>query len=123
MPVYVRVMLVFSWVKTDGSAVYPKQPNAEDYNITGLNVGPGPTNWTESVVDGQTVYTYNSILQPGQTAANLIDSITYDQSNAPEGYVLNVDVMAQSVQAYPEQAVIELWGSVPGAASTQEDNK
>ena len=93
---YVRVKLVMNWVSDDGKTV-----SATPVNIS---VDYDKTNWFEQ--DG--IYYYKTPVGPKDSTANLLkDPIT--QTNAPEGYHLEVTVLAESIQAAPSTAVEGAW--------------
>lgn len=97
---YVRVKLVMNWVDGDGNV------SAEPVNIT-----PSITdNWF--LKDG--IYYYKMPVAPdGETTNLLKDPIT--QTNAPEGYHLEVTVLAESIQAAPSAAVEGAWKVTVGS--------
>ena len=86
---YVRVKLVMNWVDESGNV------SAEPVNIT-----PSITdNWF--LKDG--IYYYKMpVAANGETTNLLKDPIT--QPNAPDGYHLEVTVLAESIQAAPSKA-------------------
>ena len=92
---YVRVKLVMNWVDESGNV------SAEPVNIT-----PSITdNWFEQ--DG--IYYYKMpVAAKGETTNLLQTPIT--QGTAPEGYNLEVTVLAESIQAAPSKAVTDGWG-------------
>ena len=92
---YVRVKLVMNWVDESGNV------SAEPVNIT-----PSITdNWFEQGV----IYYYKMpVAAKGETTNLLKTPIT--QPNAPEGYHLEVTVLAESIQAAPSTAVQQSWG-------------
>lgn len=92
---YVRVKLVMNWVDESGNV------SAEPVNIT-----PSITdNWF--LKDG--IYYYKMpVAAKGETENLLQTPIT--QGTAPEGYHLEVTVLAESIQAAPSKAVTESWG-------------
>lgn len=92
---YVRVKLVMNWVDESGNV------SAEPVNIT-----PSITdNWFEQ--DG--IYYYKMpVAAKGETTNLLQTPIT--QGTAPEGYHLEVTVLAESIQAAPSTAVQQSWG-------------
>lgn len=93
---YVRVKLVMNWVSDDEKTV-----SATPVNIS---VDYDKTNWFEQ--DG--IYYYKTPVGPKDSTANLLkDPIT--QTNAPEGYHLEVTVLAESIQAAPSKAVTDSW--------------
>ena len=92
---YVRVKLVMNWVDDNGNV------SAEPVNIT-----PSITaDWFEQ--DG--IYYYKMPVAAKDFTTNLLKTpITQDA--APEGYHLEVTVLAESIQAAPSKAVTESWG-------------
>ena len=98
---YVRVKLVMNWVDGDGNV------SAEPVNIT---VDYDKTNWFEQ----GGIYYYTKPVapvgaKPNNVTTNLLKT-PIEQSNAPEGYHLEVTVLAESIQAAPSKAVTESWG-------------
>ena len=92
---YVRVKLVMNWVDESGNV------SAEPVNIT-----PSITdNWFEQ---GGIYYDKMPVAANGETTNLLQTPIT--QGTAPEGYHLEVTVLAESIQAAPSTAVTESWG-------------
>lgn len=93
---YVRVKLVMNWVDGDGNV------SAEPVNIT-----PSITaDWFEQ--DGIYYYKMPVAANDGVTTNLLQTPIT--QGTAPEGYHLEVTVLAESIQAAPSKAVTDSWG-------------
>ena len=92
---YVRVKLVMNWVDENGNV------SAEPVNIT-----PSITaDWFEQ--DG--IYYYKMPVAAKDFTTNLLKTpITQDA--APEGYHLEVTVLAESIQAAPSKAVTDSWG-------------
>ena len=99
---YVRVKLVMNWVDGDGNV------SAEPVNIT-----PSITdNWFEQ----GGIYYYTKPVapvdaKPNNVTTNLLKT-PIEQSNAPEGYHLEVTVLAESIQAAPSKAVEGAWTAV-----------
>lgn len=94
---YVRVKLVMNWVSEDGKTI-----SGEPVNI---DVNYDNTKWFEQ----GGIYYYTKPVGPKDSTANLLkDPIT--QTNAPEGYHLEVTVLAESIQAAPSEAVTNAWG-------------
>ena len=93
---YVRVKLVMNWVDESGNV------SAEPVGIT---VDYDNTKWFEQ--DG--IYYYKMpVAAKGETTNLLQTPIT--QGTAPEGYHLEVTVLAESIQAAPSKAVTDSWG-------------
>lgn len=92
---YVRVKLVMNWVDGDGNV------SAEPVNIT-----PSITdNWF--LKDG--IYYYKTPVAANGKTENLLQT-PITQGTAPEGYHLEVTVLAESIQAAPSTAVQQSWG-------------
>lgn len=92
---YVRVKLVMNWVDESGNV------SAEPVNIT-----PSITDdWFEQ---GGIYYYKMPVAAKGETTNLLQTPIT--QGTAPEGYHLEVTVLAESIQAAPSKAVTDSWG-------------
>ena len=92
---YVRVKLVMNWVDESG------------------NVSADPVNITPSITDdwfeqGGIYYYKMPVAAKGETTNLLQMPIT--QGTAPEGYHLEVTVLAESIQAAPSKAVTDSWG-------------
>ena len=100
---YVRVKLVMNWVSEDGKTI-----SAEPVNIT-----PSITdNWFEQ----GGIYYYTKPVapvdaKPNNVTTNLLKT-PITQPNAPEGYHLEVTVLAESIQAAPSKAVEGAWTAV-----------
>lgn len=92
---YVRVKLVMNWVDENGNV------SAEPVNIT-----PSITdNWF--LKDG--IYYYKMPVAAKDFTTNLLQT-PITQGTAPEGYHLEVTVLAESIQAAPSKAVTDSWG-------------
>ena len=94
---YVRVKLVMNWVSEDGKTISGKPVS--------IDVTYDTTKWFEQ--DG--IYYYKMpVAAKGETTNLLQTPITQDA--APEGYHLEVTVLAESIQAAPSKAVTDSWG-------------
>lgn len=92
---YVRVKLVMNWVDESGNV------SAEPVNIM-----PSITdNWF--LKDG--IYYYKMPVAAKDFTTNLLQT-PITQGTAPEGYHLEVTVLAESIQAAPSKAVTDSWG-------------
>lgn len=99
---YVRVKLVMNWVSDDGKTV-----SATPVNIS---VDYDKTNWFEQ--DG--IYYYKTPVapvgeKPNNVTSNLLKTPIEQPEGAPEGYHLEVTVLAESIQAAPSKAVTDSW--------------
>lgn len=96
---YIRAVVVVTWQNEEGE-VYPQVPVAgTDYTIT------YGTDWEN---EGQFYY-YKGVVPGGQTTSNLIVSCEPQGNQAPEGYDLNVEILASAIQSEPADAVKEAW--------------
>ena len=113
--IYVRVALVPVWEDADGKPVGEAASLANDFTITGAFPGTG---W-EKGSDG--FYYYTSKVSSGETTKDLITTATVkaDAVGLTKGYVMNLQVFAQSIQAEPDDAVRESWTS--GVSAVAED--
>lgn len=112
---YVRVKLVMNWVSDDDS----KTISATPVNIT---VDYDNTKWFEQ--DG--IYYYKMPVGPNMTTDNLLqkDKHITEPTGKPEGYHLEVTVLAESIQAAPSTAVEGAWTAVkvgPDSCLTLKD--
>lgn len=97
---YIRAVVVVTWQNTEGE-VYPAAPVAdEDYTI---EYGD---QWSEH----GGFYYYKGVVAADESTGNLIDSCEPVKEKAPEGYDLNVEILASAIQAEPAQAVQDAWG-------------
>lgn len=93
---YVRVKLVCNWVDKDGNVSATPVP------------APTITNSDWFVKDG--IYYYKMPVAPNDQTSNLLDGNPITQpEGAPDGYHLEVTVLAESIQAAPDSAVTEAW--------------
>lgn len=95
---YVRVKLVMNWVDESGNV------SAEPVGITPVI---NATDWFLGT-DGIYYYKMPVAANDGVTTNLLKDPIT--QGTTPEGYHLEVTVLAESIQAAPSAAVQQSWG-------------
>lgn len=101
IPVYVRAKVVANWCDENGNIVAPWTDNIT-YNTT---------NWKKSDNDGY--WYYVGAVAAGGSTKNLFDSYSYKSSDIPTGADhLEMTIVHQSVQAEPEKAIADLWGSV-----------
>lgn len=88
---YIRAAIIINWANEDGN-VYGKAVTADDYDIS-IN----ETDWKKGN-DG--FYYYNSIVAAnGGMTPNLILSCTEKDGKAPDGYHLQVTILADGIQA------------------------
>ena len=93
---YVRVKLVCNWVDKDGNVSATPVP------------APTITNSDWFVKDG--IYYYKMPVALNDKTSNLLDGNPIEQpEGAPDGYHLEVTVLAESIQAAPSTAVTDSW--------------
>ncbi len=102
-PVYIRALLLVTWQDTTGATLSEKPQEGMDYTRTGPAADSG---WKQG---GDGYWYYTKRVQPGDSTTQLVQKLT-DQNDTP-GRRLCVDVIAQSVQASPGEAVSDLWGA------------
>jgi hypothetical protein len=105
-PVYVRVRLIPIWRYGDtsadsgfttgtGNAVSGASTGDVTYNF----VAGYENNWSvQTGIDGETYYYYRYSLQPGETSAQLLNSVIVT-GGIPAGKHLEVQVLADAIQA------------------------
>lgn len=98
---YVRVKLVMNWVSDDKTN---QTISSEPVNI---HVEYDTDKWFEQ----GGIYYYKTPVAPGNTTDNLLqkDKPITEPTDKPEGYHLEVTVLAESIQAAPSKAVTESW--------------
>ena len=108
---YIRAKVIFTWQNADGK-VHPTKVKATDYTIT------WGTEW-KRIPDSETgFYYYNGVVKANdnnpsttsdQTTA-LFTHCTPTAAGPEEGYTLHVEILSQSIQAEPDEAVQDAWG-------------
>lgn len=110
--VFIRVAVTVNWVGNAGTdnagKIYgAKTPRVYTKDYT-LNQG---TDFTNGWFLGDDGYYYcKHKVAAGETTPYVIDSLTVNPKNVPEGYHLEVNVMANAIQADPETTVEGAWG-------------
>lgn len=97
IPVYVRAKVVGNWCDAQDNIVAPWTDNIS-YN---------ETNWKKV---GEYWY-HKGAVAPNASTANLFGSYSYKSAEIPDGADhLVLDVLHQSIQAEPDDAVKSVWG-------------
>lgn len=108
-PVYVRARVIINWLDENNNVL---STVPDDHVMT---CTPG-TDWTPAFAPNYTGYYYyaGKVAVNGSTS-NLIESIEYQ---IPEGCTdrLQVEILAEAIQAEPANAVEEAWGSDAASA-------
>lgn len=97
---YIRATYVVTWKDARGN-IAPQQPGERDYTIT-LNTN----DWFKGN-DGY--YYHNAPVAAGANTEVLIVSCSPVEGKAPEGYTLNVEILASAIQSVPSKVVEEAW--------------
>lgn len=96
---YVRVKLVMNWVDDKENVV-------SGDNLPKVSLEEG-SDWFLGT-DG--IYYYKMPVAPNDQTSNLLNGNPIEQpEGAPEGYHLEVTVLAESIQAAPSEAVTDSW--------------
>lgn len=106
---YIRAAYVVTWQKIGDGITYVKPAVEGDYQID-LNLD----NSSSYEVDGTWVkngdyYYFTEAIEPGGYTDILIKSIAPVEGKAPKDYSLNVEIISQSIQATPADAVAAAW--------------
>ena len=107
--VYIRVALIPTWEDDDGNVI------ALSASLKDLNIIWG-ADWYEHT-DG--FYYFTEKVAAGDSTGELIVSAEVDKSSNgyKAGYHMNLQILAQSIQAEPITAVTEAWGFVPDGSN------
>lgn len=102
--VYIRVSLVPTWVNAAG------EPVAESASLADLTITNLPANgWVKHGND----YYYTQPVSAGAITPKLFTSAVVKDNAAPAGCTMDLQVLAQAVQAAPKDAVEAAWGLDP----------
>ncbi len=116
---YVRVKLVMNWVSDDEN----------NQTISSEPVGITPEiNTDDWFLGTDGIYYYRKPVAPkdaatGKVTSNLLKTPIEQPEDAPEGYHLEVTVLAESIQAAPDSAVTEAWKVVKVVDGKLTENK
>lgn len=114
---YVRATIVVNWVSADGKTVYSERPTFEDVAFTVNDRPDGDEDLAYWVWDPEYDFFYYTVPVKGGATEPLIIECRQTVP-APEGYKLNVQVVAQTIQASGWSdadntlAVVSEWGVV-----------
>ena len=103
---YIREAIVVNWADASGN-VSGTPVTVNDYTMT-LNLNS--SGWVEGT-DGY--YYYTSPVSPEDSTFNLIDTCEPVEGQAPDGYKLQVTILAEAIQSTPDTAIKEAWGVDP----------
>ena len=100
---YIRATVIATFVAENGKVLATAPVEGVDYTVTWATMG-----WNKGS-DG--FWYHTASVAPDQLTANLIESAT--AITAPEGFRLNVQIVATAIQSNPAAAVTEAWGITP----------
>ena len=109
IPAYIRVALVFTW--QEGEDENAKVVGTPVDPVEDLEIDWGDSGWIK-IGD---YYYYTQPVAAGATTPNLIDSATVKDDPATNGYHMNLQVIADSIQANPTSVVQSQWGVSVGS--------
>lgn len=104
IPAYIRAHIIVTWKDKDGNIYGGAAPVLDtDYSLTIKN----GTKWVKYDTDGY--YYFTEPVAVGDKTGVLIEECKY-LGNAPSGYSLSVEIIADAIQSEPPNAVGEAWG-------------
>lgn len=106
---YIRVKLVFTWKDAEGN-VSAQPVKTGDYTLELKEDG-----WFEK--DGY--YYAKAPVAPKDNTPVLIEKCTEVAANAPDGYTLSLEILADAIQSTPTRAVEQAWDVTVGADGLQ----
>lgn len=106
---YIRAKIVVNWADVEGNLSAAVPVKDTDYTMT-LDA----TNWVE--IDGY--YYYKNTVAPRDLTGILIESCKPIENRAPDGYALQVTILADGIQSDPVQAIRDAWGIDPDKWTT-----
>ncbi len=101
---YIRAKVVITWQDKDGNVAAQVPVKDTDYAIT-YDSGNG---WVQI---GDYWYCKTAVA-PNTTTPTLIAECKPVDGQAPEGYYLSVEIVAESIQSQPSDAVEQAWNGV-----------
>ena len=103
---YIRAVIVVTWQDKAGNVL---PVSSGDYVMNQLDI-----NWTK---ENDGFWYYNGVVAENEKTTNLINECKVEEGvTPPEGYNLNVEILASAIQAEPAQAVQDAWGMQYDAA-------
>ena len=120
IPAYIRAAIVVNWVDSTGNILGTKPILNTDYKMDLSDkwaICGDYYYWTEPVPAEDDPNTQEVIEDETGVLIEICEVI----KDAPtEGYTLQVEILAQSVQSEPEQAIEDLWGvTIKGGSVTE----
>lgn len=107
IPAYIRARIVVTWKDVNGNVSSTVPVKDSDYTIT-FN----ETDWKQ---EGDYWYCKNAV--DAKDFTPVLITKCEKTGDAPDGYDLSVEILADAIQSEPASAVTEAWGYTPTAAS------
>lgn len=108
IPAYIRARIVVTWKDANGKV------SAVPVKNTDYTIAFNETDWTQQ---GDYWYCKTAVNPNDFTPELIAECKKTDNANAPDGYDLSVEILADAIQSEPASAVTEAWGNTPIAAS------
>lgn len=102
---YIRATYVVTWCDMSGNVV-PSVPEGYSYSLT-----ENPDGTWKMIGD---YFYYPTPVEPNSSTLGSLLNCTVTHPDNPE-YVLNVEILASTIQSTPENAVTEAWGVTPSS--------
>lgn len=109
IPAYIRARIVVTWKDANGNVSAAVPVKNTDYTIA-FN----EKDWTQQ---GGYWYCKTAVNPNGFTPELISECKKTANANAPKGYDLSVEILADAIQSEPASAVKEAWDYTPTAAS------
>lgn len=109
---YIRAKVVINWQDAEGNVSGVKPAIGSDYTMV-----MGEKYAEDWFIGSDGLYYYKKVVAPGNSTSILIEQI--EQKKKYEGYNLHVEILAEAIQAIPQDAVTTSWTVV----NVDEDGK
>ena len=100
---YIRATVVINWVDKDGNVAAQKPEVNKDYTI----IFPENTKWFTG--PGGYYYFPTPVASKADTDVLINSCQLKDGAQAPEGYSLSVEIIADAIQSVPTHVVVDNW--------------
>lgn len=114
IPAYIRAAVIINWADANGNVYGGGTPAASTEEVTGDYTISYNTDGSWKQIGDYWYYT-EPVAADSLTEKALIESCTPVAGKAPEGYNLQVTILADGIQSEPADAVIQAWGVDPSA--------
>ena len=111
---YIRAAVIINWADANGNVYGGGTPAASTEEVTGDYTISYNTDGSWKQIGDYWYYT-EPVAADSLTEKALIESCTPVAGKAPEGYNLQVTILADGIQSEPADAVIQAWGVDPSA--------